>query len=221
MCDNLVSMTTIGKNIKNLRNQRGLSQKDLAKLCGWDSNSRIANYEGAGKTKREPTLSDIKRLAKVLNVSAASLAFDDFPAPGDFPAPAVKGLPLLKTQQIKNWPANKESVAKENVTFLHNQLSFGLNCFIYEIEDDSMFHFMLHEGFRKGKKVIVDPDKEYEVDNFVIAKTKNDRILFRKITDEEYGLSLSPLNNLGDFPKIPLNDVTILGVVVASLDVLI
>lgn len=222
MCDSLVFMTTIGQNIRNLRMQLGMSQKELARQCGWESNSRIANYEGAGKTKREPTLSDIKRIAKVLKVSAASLAFDVFAAPGDFPVPVVKGLPLLKPEQIKNWPSNKENVAKENITFLHNTLSFGLNCFIYELEDDSMFHFMLHEGFRKGKKVIVDPDREYEVNSFVIAKTKNGRLLFRKVTDEDYGLALSPLNNLGDFPKISLTeDITILGVAVACLDVII
>jgi SOS-response transcriptional repressor LexA len=222
MCDNLVSMENIGRNIKNLRMQRGLSQKALARLCGWESNSRIANYEGTGKTKREPTLSDIKRLAKVLNVSAAALAFDEFPAPGEFPVPVVKGLPFLSAQQIKDWPANKESIVKERVTFLHNQLSFGLNCFVYEIEDDSMFNFITHEGFRKGKQVIVDPDKGYETNNCVIAKTKKGKILFRKLIDEIHGLSLSPLNNFGDFPKIPLTDeITISGVVVAYLDVLV
>jgi SOS-response transcriptional repressor LexA len=222
MCDNLVFMTTIGQNIKNLRMQRGLSQKALAKLCGWESNSRIANYEGTGKTKREPTLSDIKRIARVLNVSAAALAFDDFPAAGEFPAPAIKGLPVLSSSQVKNWPENKQEITKQNLNFLHNKISFGLNCFVYSVEDDSMFSFIEHEGFRKGRQIIFDPDKKSEVNSYVLAKLRNEKIFFRKITDEIDGLALSPLNNLGEYKKIAITeDITIIGVAVACLDVLI
>jgi SOS-response transcriptional repressor LexA len=223
MRDNLNGMANIGQNIKNLRMQRGLSQKALAKLCGWDSNSRIANYEGTGKTTREPTLSDIKRLAKVLNVSPAALAFDEFPVPGEVPIPIIKGLPILKTWQIVDWPTNKETVAKnDKVSFLHNKLSFDLNCFVYEIEDDSMFNFVTHEGFRKGKQVIVDPDKEHKANDYVLAKRKNGNILFRKLIEDNDALVLSPLNNLGDYSKVKLsNDIKICGVAVAYLDVLL
>jgi transcriptional regulator with XRE-family HTH domain len=222
MCDNLFRMTKIGQNIKNLRIQRGLSQKALAELCGWDSNSRIANYEGSGKTKREPTLSDIKRIAKALNVSPAALAFDEYPSAGDIPVPVIKGLPILKPDEIGGWPQNKDTVAKnENLKFLHNKLSFDLNCYIYEIEDESMFNYLTHEGFRKGKQVIVDPDKKPEPMEYVIAKTNSGKILFRKLI-EDNGLVLSPLNNFGDYPKTPVTeDITICGVVVAYLDVLI
>lgn len=223
MRDNIIYMANIGQNIKNLRMQQGLSQKALAKLCGWDSNSRIANYEGTGKTTREPTLSDIKRLANILNVSPAALAFDDFPVPGDVPVPVIKGLPILKSKQIADWPANKEEVARQKgISFLHNKLSFNINCFVYEIEDDSMFNFVTHEGFRKGKQVIVDPDKKYKANDYVLAKRKNSSILFRKLIDDDNNLILGPLNNFGDYSKIMLSDDTsICGVVVAYLDVLV
>lgn len=221
MCDNLIFMGNIGQNIKNLRMQRGLSQKALAELCGWESNSRIANYEGCGKTKREPTLGDIQRIAKALNVSPASLAFDDFPVLGDIPIPSIKGLPILNSKQISEWPTNKANVIKtENLNFLHNQLSFGLNCFVYEIEDESMFNYITHEGYRKGKQVIVEPDKKPELNDYVIVKKKNGAILFRKLVEDE-GVVLSPLNNLGDYSKTPLTeDMTVCGVVVAYLDLL-
>lgn len=212
----------VGRNIKNLRLQRKLSQKKLAKLCGWESNSRIANYEGSGKTKREPTLSDIELIARNLNVSAAALAFDEFPAPGDIPIPVIKGFPILKPKHICNWPTNKKDVINdEKLKFLHNQLNFGLNCYIYEIEDDSMFNFITHEGFRKGKQVIIDPGKKAEVNDCVIAKKKNGTLLFRKILEDGH-LVLSPLNNLGDYAKIPLTeDITICGVAVTYLDLLV
>jgi transcriptional regulator with XRE-family HTH domain len=216
-------MANIGQNIKNLRMQRGLSQKALAKLCGWDSNSRIANYEGTGKTVREPTLSDIKRLAKVLNVSPAALAFDEFPVPGEVPIPMIKGLPILKAKQIIDWPSNKETVAKnDNICFLHNKLSFNLNCFVYEIEDYSMFNYVTHEGFRSGRQVIVDPDKEHKANDYVLVKRKSGSILFRKLIGDDNNLILTPLNNFGDYSKILLSDdIKICGVVVAYLDVLV
>lgn len=216
-------MANIGQNIKNLRIQRGLSQKALAELCGWDSNSRIANYEGRGKTSREPTLSDIKRIAKALNVSAASLAFDEFPSPKEIPTPVIKGLPVLTRSQIFEWPQNKDDVAEQgNLKFLHNQLLLDLNCYIYEIEDESMFNYITHEGFRKGKQVIIDPDKKHSVNDYIIAKLKNDKLLFRKLTEDKDSLALSPLNNLGDYPRIPLtDDIKVCGVAVAYLDILI
>jgi transcriptional regulator with XRE-family HTH domain len=215
-------MSNIGQNIKNLRVQKGLSQKALAKLCGWDSNSRIANYEGTGATKREPTLSDIKRIAAILNVSAAALAFDDFPVPGEIPVPIIKGLPILKSEHVKDWPINKGEVIKDaNLKFLHNHLTFGLNCFAYEIEDDSMFNFITHEGFRKGKQVIVDPDKKYNTGDYILVKRKNGALLFRKIIEEDNESILMPLNNLGYYAKTKFSeDMKICGVIIAYLDIL-
>jgi transcriptional regulator with XRE-family HTH domain len=222
MCDNLNFMSNIGQNIKNLRVQKGLSQKALAKLCGWDSNSRIANYEGTGATKREPTLSDIKRIAAILNVSAAALAFDDFTVPGEIPVPIIKGLPILKSEHVKDWPINKGEVIKDaNLKFLHNHLTFGLNCFAYEIEDDSMFNFITHEGFRKGKQVIVDPDKKYNTGDYILVKRKNGALLFRKIIEEDNESILMPLNNLGYYAKTKFSeDMKICGVIIAYLDIL-
>lgn len=222
MCDNLLPMNTIGHNIKALRMLKGFSQKKLAELCGWTSNSRIANYEGAGDTKREPTLSDIIRIAKVLEVSPASLAFDEFPAQGEFPVPSIKGLPILKAKQVNSWPKNKEQVLNEKTNFLANKISFGLNCYVYQIEDDSMFNFITHEGFRKGAQLIIDPDKQYEINDYVVAKRKDkETLLFRKITDDDGKLVLSALNNFAELTKTNLtSDITICGVVVMYLGVL-
>lgn len=67
------AMKTLGSRIKHYRKIRGLSQLALAKACGWESQSRIGNYE---KDAREPSLDDVKKIAEALKVSQADLLFD-------------------------------------------------------------------------------------------------------------------------------------------------
>lgn len=61
----------IGERIKQARAEASLSQPQLAQLCGWDSQSRISQYETG---KNEPGLDDIKRVAEALGVSFGWLA---------------------------------------------------------------------------------------------------------------------------------------------------
>lgn len=61
----------IGDRIKQARQSIGVSQPKLAELCGWDSQSRISQYENG---KREPVLEDIRRLSKATGVSFGWLA---------------------------------------------------------------------------------------------------------------------------------------------------
>ncbi len=54
---------SFGKKIKTARELLGMSQLALAMKCGWDSQSRVGNYE---KDLREPNFCDLKKLAKAL-----------------------------------------------------------------------------------------------------------------------------------------------------------
>lgn len=62
--------TTFAHNLASLRKERKLSQVDLASLCGWDTQSRISNYETNFRT---PDLDDIEILAKALNIDVLEL----------------------------------------------------------------------------------------------------------------------------------------------------
>jgi len=59
-----------GQRLKVARNYAKLSQPELAKICGWDSQSRLSNYE---RGERTPSLDDIDKLAKALNTSICAL----------------------------------------------------------------------------------------------------------------------------------------------------
>lgn len=63
-------MKTLGSRIAHYRKRAGLSQEALAVACGWESASRISNYE---RDFREPTLDDIRHIATILNVNLMDL----------------------------------------------------------------------------------------------------------------------------------------------------
>lgn len=65
-----VVMIELYKNIKNLREQKGLSQDELAKLTGYTSRSSIAKIE---KGEVDLTRSKIIAFAKALNTTPGNL----------------------------------------------------------------------------------------------------------------------------------------------------
>lgn len=64
------SMKTLGSRIAHYRKEAGLTQGQLAKRCGWASQSRVGNYEN---DSREPTLGDLKNIADKLDISLMQL----------------------------------------------------------------------------------------------------------------------------------------------------
>ena len=64
----------IGERIKALRIQKGLSQGQVAKLCGWSGASRLANYESGA---RNVGADDAMALAKILGTTPSELLFGD------------------------------------------------------------------------------------------------------------------------------------------------
>jgi len=72
-----------GKRLKTVRTQAGLSQPELAKLCGWDSQSRLSNYE---RGERTPSLDDIDKLSRALDISICQLISNESHAINEDPA---------------------------------------------------------------------------------------------------------------------------------------
>ena len=61
---------SLGNQIRIRRESIGISQPELADRCGWESQSRISNYE---KNIREPKVSDLRSIAKGLNCTIYDL----------------------------------------------------------------------------------------------------------------------------------------------------
>lgn len=64
----------IGLRIKTLREGMNISQRELAERCGWDSQSRVGNYElGTRKVNADDAIS----LSKALGVAPSELMFGE------------------------------------------------------------------------------------------------------------------------------------------------
>lgn len=84
---NIPGMDTLGSRIARHRKAAGISQLELAKRCGWASQSRIGNYE---KGLREPSLDDITLIAEKLGIKEVELLLSE-PDAGAIPPGGREG----------------------------------------------------------------------------------------------------------------------------------
>lgn len=71
----------IGERIKALRTEKGMSQGQLAKLCGWSGASRVANYEYGN---RNVGVDDALSLAKALDTTPVMILFGEQSDPSNW-----------------------------------------------------------------------------------------------------------------------------------------
>lgn len=71
----------IGERIKALRTEKGISQGQLAKLCGWSGASRVANYEYGN---RNVGVDDALSLAKALGTTPVMILFGEQSDPANW-----------------------------------------------------------------------------------------------------------------------------------------
>ncbi|HDY9008314.1 TPA: helix-turn-helix domain-containing protein [Klebsiella pneumoniae] len=71
----------IGERIKALRTGKGMSQGQLAKLCGWSGASRVANYEYGN---RNVGVDDALSLAKALGTTPVMILFGEQSDPSNW-----------------------------------------------------------------------------------------------------------------------------------------
>ncbi|MCH8530336.1 MAG: helix-turn-helix transcriptional regulator [Saccharospirillum sp.] len=80
-------MNTVAERIKAARAAKKMSQNELANRCGWpEMQARISNYE---KGRTEPAYADLVKIAKVLSVDPAYLAFGEKPSNNSLAKPST------------------------------------------------------------------------------------------------------------------------------------
>jgi len=84
-----------------------MSQKDLALACGWESQSRIGNYE---KDQRQPNLQDLRKIAGALNTPLTELVKDV-----EGPLPHLSGDTHGNIFDIR-YPPRLKSIQSEGLT---------------------------------------------------------------------------------------------------------
>ncbi|HIE4543217.1 TPA: LexA family protein [Providencia rettgeri] len=200
----------IGERLKSIRESRGLSQAQLAKLCGYSAASRIGNYELG---ERKISADDALVISEALGVSPAELMF------GDRSDQVVSNYeyPLFSKVQAGAFTENSNAYTRSDaITWIPTAKKASDSAFWLEVEGHSM---TAPQGgrpsFPEGMLILVDPDQDVEFGDFCIARLHGDEFTFKRLIRESGQDYLEPLNPR--FDLIPINgNCQIIGKVVKS-----
>ncbi|RXN69117.1 LexA family transcriptional regulator [Providencia rettgeri] len=200
----------IGERLKSIRESRGLSQAQLAKLCGYSAASRIGNYELG---ERKISADDALVISEALGVSPAELMF------GDRSDQVVSNYeyPLFSKVQAGAFTENSNAYTRSDaIAWIPTAKKASDSAFWLEVEGHSM---TAPQGgrpsFPEGMLILVDPDQEVNFGDFCIARLMNDEFTFKRLIREGETEYLEPLNPR--FEMIPINgNCQIIGKVVKS-----
>lgn len=149
------------ENIKHLRQLRGYSQEELARMVGYTDRSTIAKIEAGGVDLSQ---SKIAAFAMALGVTPAQLmGITDEPKPSPIPANVVPLQPMKKIPLVGQIACGVPILAEQNVEDYidlpgHIHADYALTC-----KGDSM----INAGIRDGDVVYIR--QQPEVDNGQIA----------------------------------------------------
>ncbi|MEN0657229.1 LexA family protein [Proteus mirabilis] len=200
----------IGERLKSIRESRGLSQAQLAKLCGYSAASRIGNYELG---ERKISADDAIVISEALGISPAELMF------GSQSDQVFKNYeyPLFTKVQAGAFSTEFNSYTqKDAVSWIPTAKKAGERAFWLEVEGQSMTAPPGGKpSFPEGMLILVDPDEEVEFGDFCVARLLNDEFTFKRLIRDGGVEYLEPLNPR--FDLIPINgNCTIIGKVIKS-----
>lgn len=200
----------IGERIKSLRESKGYSQAQLAKLCGWAAPSRLGNYElGTRKVSADDALT----LGQVLGVPPSLILF------GEDSGPVYKkyDYPVFSRVQAGMFSTEVRSFTRKDAErWLSTTKRASDNAFWLEVDGHSMTAPTGSKpSFPEGMLILIDPEQSVDPGDFCIARLGGDEFTFKKMIREGGVSYLQPLNP--QYPLIPCNEhCKIVGKVVAS-----
>lgn len=200
----------IGERLKSIRESRGLSQAQLAKLCDYSAASRIGNYELG---ERKISADDAIVISEALGISPAELMF------GSQSDQVIKNYeyPLFTKVQAGSFSTECNSYTdKDAIAWIPTAKKASKCAFWLEVEGQSMTAPPGGKpSFPEGMLILVDPDEEVEFGDFCVARLLNDEFTFKRLIREGGVEYLEPLNPRYDL--IPINgNCTIIGKVIKS-----
>lgn len=179
----------IGERIKSLREAKGMSQAQLAKLCGWAAPSRLGNYELG---TRKVSADDAVVLGAALGVSPALIMF------GDEADSVYKQYeyPLFSSVQAGPFSEVGSYTAKDAKAWVATTRKASSRAFWLEVKGHSMTAPQgVRPSFPEGMLILVDPEEPVETGDFCVASANADSEATFKKYELDSGVSyLVPLN---------------------------
>ena len=176
-------METMGERIKRLRQLKGITQEDLAKIVGLQRGA-IAKYEiGIVENMKQTT---IKKMADYFGVKPSYLMcledkLDELGNP-------VVSIPLLGTVKAgynylaeENWIGNVD---------IDKKLADSGEFFALNVKGDSMSPVLI-----EGDIVIVKKQDDFENGDIVVALINGDEATIKKAKKSDSSILLRPFNN--------------------------
>lgn len=201
------------ENLKQARLAAKLSQPELAALCGWESQSRVSNYETGTRT---PALDDIYSLAKALNIESSQLIRQDHylikQENANYEVVAtgkqINQVPLISWVQAGNFSECFEDL--QDCEMISTDAKVTHCTFALRIKGDSM-----QPLFQPGMILIVEPELVPISGDYVIAKNGNNEATFKQLIQDGSDWYLKPLNDR--YPLKSAHNIDIIGVVIQSV----
>lgn len=214
--DMITMVQTFAERLRLARRAKKISQAALAGLCGWESQSRISQYESG---KRTPKPEEIEALAGKLGTSASWLLFgvevaEPRASYGVGPGPATRGLvPLISWVRAGALCDAEDTLRPGDAeAWLPCPVPFGEGAFALRVTGASM-----EPEYRDGEAIYVDPTRAAKHGDDVIVRTPDGLVTFKRFQDTPDGRYLLALNP--DHPeriiRVPEGTV-VCGVVIGS-----
>lgn len=203
-------MNTLGERIRAIRESKGLTQNDLAVRCGWDAagQGRIGNYE---KDRREPNLSDLRKIASALNVNLIELLEDPGSSVAESGAPYASEDYVIIDQYTAagsagNGHMNDHVEVSGGLAFKRSWLKKkGLSpnsiCVLY-VRGDSM-----ETTISDGDVVLIDTSQKEPHDNWIYVLRQDNDLLIKRLSKSLTGKWLIRSDN-PDKRRFPDFDLT-------------
>jgi len=217
----------IAQNIERFRKAAGLTQAELAEKCGWNSQSRIGNYE---KGTREPKYDILVTLAKAMGVRVSDITGETRPSPiaselaNVEPGPEIKGYcPVISWVKAGEWSEiidiYSPGVAEE---WLPCPGPHSANTFVLRVAGESMYDPTGQRSFKEGDLIFVDPEKHANNGSLVVVRQEeHTEATFKQLVIEGGQKYLKALNPSWPNRIIPVNgNATICGVVSYKVEAL-
>lgn len=194
---------TMGERIKMLREQRGITQSELAEICKV-SDKAVSTWENG---RNIPRMGAIQRMADYFGIPKSAIIENialpadrvRIPVLGSIPA----GIPLSAIEDIEDWEELSPDMLRGEKEY-----------FALAVKGDSM-----SPEYRSGDVLILQRQDSCETGDDCAVMVNGDDATFKRVRRTEKGITLQPLNPAYD-PIFFTNEeilslpVRILGVVV-------
>ncbi len=185
-------MKTLGKYLKDKREEKGLSAREVARRAGI-SDGHVLYIENE---QRKPTFDVLMKIIKALNADVQEFLQETGYLPVNVEPVAMKNtrpVPVVSWVIAGKWEAVCDNFQPGDADDWIETEVKGKNVFALKIKGDSM-----EPEFKEGEIVIVNPHVEAKSGDYVVVKNDEEEATFKQLKVYGETTVLHPLN-----PKYP------------------